>query len=78
MKKARVVLIAILIMAAVGAAVASRARSFIGFVVDAGVYYTVLVPFDCPNTGGGCIYTWDASTYQVYTLSGLRLVSLRP
>jgi hypothetical protein len=79
MSKAKLMLAGILIMAAAGGAVATKARAFIGIIVNGGVYYTVLVPFDCPNTGPGCIYTsWDGGTFQVYTLSGLKLVGLKP
>ncbi|SFF08321.1 hypothetical protein SAMN05518672_115120 [Chitinophaga sp. CF118] len=79
MKKAKILLTIILIMAATGAAVATRAKSFFGFIVNAGVYHTVLISFDCPETGKGCIYTsWDYATFQVYTLSGIKLIPRKP
>jgi hypothetical protein len=79
MKKARVLLAVILIMAAGGAVMATKARSFIGYIVNAGVYSTVVVPFNCEDVGAGCIYTsWNGATFQVYTLSGARLYPVKP
>jgi hypothetical protein len=79
MNKARVLLAVILIMAAAGGAMATKARSFLGYISNNGVYSAVYVPFDCPDTGPGCIYTsWNSQTFQVYTLSGLKFTPVKP
>jgi hypothetical protein len=79
MNKAKITLILILTMTAAAGAIATKARDFVGYINYAGIYYTVLVPFDCPATGGGCIYTsGNGQTFQVYTLSGLKFIPLKP
>ncbi|MBW8683079.1 hypothetical protein [Chitinophaga rhizophila] len=79
MKKAKMMLALIIAATAVSAAYAFKARSFFGYVVDGGVYSIVLIPFNCPAIGEGCIYTsWNNNTFQVYTLSGLRMNPVRP
>jgi hypothetical protein len=79
MIRARIILVIILTMTAAAGAIATKARDFVGYINYAGIYFTVLVPFDCPSTGGGCIYTsGNGLTFQVYTLSGLRFIPLKP
>lgn len=79
MNKARFILLIILTAAAAAGAISTKARDFVGYVNFAGIYFTVLVPFDCTSTGGGCIYTSGSGlTFQVYSLSGLRFIPLKP
>lgn len=79
MNKAKLILLVILISTAAAGAIATKARSFVGYINFAGIYFTVLVPFDCQGTGGGCIYTsGDGYTFQVYKLSGIRFIPLKP
>lgn len=79
MTKARILLAFILVIAASGAAMATKARSFIGYIESGGVYSAVYVPYNCPETGPGCIYTaWNGQAFQVYILSGLRFTPVRP
>ncbi|SDF60670.1 hypothetical protein [Chitinophaga filiformis] len=79
MNKAKLILALILLLAAAGAAMATKARSFIGFIANGPFYYTVYVPFDCPEDGWGCVYTSsNGLTYQVYTLSGIRFFPVKP
>ncbi|UPK67991.1 DUF6520 family protein [Chitinophaga filiformis] len=78
MKKSKIILVAIVLLAAVGAAMATKARSFIGYINMGGVYSPVWVPFDCPQAGWGCVYTSNNMTYQIYTLSGIWFNPVRP
>ena len=79
MNKSKLVLAFILLFAAAGAAMATKARSFVGFIADGNVYSPVFISFDCPDVGWGCIYTSSNNmTYQVYTLQGIRFTPVRP
>lgn len=78
MNKSKLVLAFIIVSAAAGAAMANRARSFIGYIGSGGIYSTVYVPFECPEIGWGCIYTSGSNTYQVYTRQGILLNPVKP
>lgn len=66
-------------MGAAGAVLATKAKSFKGYIINAGVYSTVIVPFNCDDLGPGCIYTsWNGNTFQVYTLDGTTFRAVRP
>lgn len=79
MNKAKKILIVIITAAAISAAYAMRARDFIGYIgLGGGLYSVVYVPFDCPETGWGCLYTTNSHTYQLYTLSGIRMNPVMP
>ncbi len=66
-------------ISAAGAAKATKARDFIGYINYGGAYVQVYVPFDCPFTGWGCTYTyWNGVSYQVYLQSGLQFYPVRP
>ncbi|SHN45516.1 hypothetical protein [Chitinophaga sp. CF418] len=79
MNKAKKILVFILASAAISAAYAMRARDFFGYIgLGGGLYSAVYVPFDCPEVGWGCLYTINSNTYQVYTLSGIRMNPVKP
>lgn len=69
----------LLIIGAAGAANATRARDFIGYIYYNGAYVQVYVPFDCQYSGYGCTYTYyNGLSYQVYLQSGLTFYPVRP
>lgn len=79
MSKLKILLAVVLIFAAAGAAKATKARDFIGYINYAGAYMQVYVPYQCPTTGYGCTYTTgNGYTFQVYLQDGLRLYPVRP
>lgn len=79
MNKPKLVLAFIIVFAAAGAAMATKARSFIGYInIGGGVYSQVWVSSQCPDLGWGCLYTTNNMTYQIYTLSGIWLNPVRP
>jgi len=79
MKRAKLILALIIAAAAVSAAYAFKARSFIGYIGSGGIYSAVWVSFECPDTGWGCEYTsTNGQTYQIYTLSGIRFYPVKP
>ena len=79
MNKVKLLLAAVLIVAAAGAAKATKAKSFIGFIYSGGAYLPVYVPYNCPDVGSGCIYVApNGRSYQVYTQSGLYFYPLQP
>jgi len=79
MKKKKLFFAILLIIGAAGAAKATKARDFIGYIHYNGAYIQVYVPFECPFTGYGCTYTyWNGLSYQVYLQSGLLFYPIRP
>lgn len=78
MNRAKWVLSFIVAAAAVGAAYAMKARDFFGYIRVGTLYSAVYVPFECPDIGWGCEYTTNGSTYQVYTLQGIRMNPVKP
>ncbi|SEW38882.1 hypothetical protein SAMN05428988_4939 [Chitinophaga sp. YR573] len=79
MNKAKLLVAVLLTLGAAGAAHATKAKAFMGYVYSGGVYTSVYVPYDCPETGYGCIYTsWNGNTYQVYMQSGIQFYPVKP
>ena len=79
MNKVKLLLAAVLIFAAAGAAKATKARDFMGYVYYNGAYTVVYVPYDCPESGYGCLYTsWNGVHYQVYMQSGIQFYPVKP
>jgi hypothetical protein len=79
MNRMKILLAVILFIAAAGAAKATKARAFIGYIYNAGAYSPVYVPYDCPDVGYGCYYVApNGRTYQVYMQSGVQFYPLQP
>ena len=79
MSKTKILLAAALTFTAAGAARATKARDFTGYIYVAGAYTPVYVPYDCPYSGYGCTYTtYNGYIYQVYQHSGLSYLPVRP
>lgn len=79
MKKKKLLIALLLIMGAAGAAQATKARDFNGYIYYRGAWMQIYIPFECPFNGWGCTYTfYDGITYQVYLQSGLTFYPIRP
>jgi len=78
MIKAKLILSIIVAAAAIAAAFAFKSRAFIGYINAGGIYQAVYVDNVCPDVGWGCLYTSNNNTYQVYTLSGIRMNPVKP
>jgi hypothetical protein len=79
MKKMKMLLIAVLILVAAGAAKATKARDLLGYIYINGAYMQVYVPYECNFNGYGCIYTsGNGYQFQVYLRDGLYYYPIRP
>lgn len=67
MKKARIALASICILAAAGGVMAAKARLTAGYITKDGITTTVTVAENCTNFGTGCLYTsTDGATFQLF------------
>lgn len=78
MKKKKLLIALFLILGAAGAAKATKARDFIGYIYVNSAWMEIYVPFDCPFTGWGCTYSYIGISYQVYYQAGVNFYPLRP
>lgn len=79
MKFKKLLIAMLLVIGAAGAARATKAREFIGYINVDGNYIQVYVPYSCPFTGIGCTYFSPTGyAYQVYLRNGLLFYSLKP
>jgi hypothetical protein len=68
-----------MIVAAAGAAKATKARDFYAYVLYNGAYMPVYVPYDCPDIGYGCTFSSrNGTAYQVYEQIGIQFYPLKP
>lgn len=75
MKKSRIILGSIFVMAAVGGAVASQVRATDGAIWNGSQYVAVQTQAACRGASAPCIYTLpDESTTRFYTHNGTTFV----
>lgn len=68
MRKAKVILFVICLIASIGGAYAYKARAWQGFILLSGSgYLPVAVDGSCPATGAGCLTTISGATYQIFS-----------
>lgn len=66
MSRAKFILAGVLILAAIGAVYASRARANWYWMIKDGEYVSVGVDFTCNTGGTGCVYNDNGVTRQLY------------
>lgn len=77
MKRARILLCAILFCAAIGAAFANKAKSITVYYYANNTYNPTQTDSPCPITGWGCAIIVNSSAYQMYSYTNLIFVPKR-
>ncbi|RFM35009.1 DUF6520 family protein [Chitinophaga silvisoli] len=78
MKKRKLLIALFLILGAAGAARATKARDFYGYIYLNGAWTQIYIPYECPYNGWGCTYPHNGVVYQIYLQSGITFYPLKP
>lgn len=78
MKKRKLLIALFLILGAAGAARATKARDFYGYIYQYGAWTQIYIPYECPYNGWGCTYAYNGVVYQIYLQSGITFYPLKP